>query len=300
MFRIGYDVGGTKIEVAVLDADSKIILRERKKTEREKGYQHILSVIEELYAKALVKIDNKKHSVGLGLPGTIHPETLRMIEGNTQAWVGPDIKSDLSQIFKAPFKVENDANCFALAEVQMGAGLKFQRENKIKISDQIAIGIILGTGCGGGVYHCGKILSGAHGGGGEIGHSLLVSDGRSCYCGRKGCVESYVSGPAIESIYFETTGVRKSSADIFLKQDQASQKIIADFIEHLTVFFANLATLFDPHYLVLGGGISNQVQIYPILNEAIKGRPFLKKYVPLILKPELGDSAGVIGAAFLN
>jgi fructokinase len=299
MYRIGFDVGGTKIEVAVLSEHGDVLLRERRKTERDKGYEHILHTLNDLYLFALKTVGSHDHQVGLGLPGTIHPQTLRMLEGNTQAWVGKDIKTDLAKIFKAPFKVENDANCFALAEVKMGAGLRYEKEFQVPVKNQIAIGVILGTGCGGGIYHSGKILSGAHGGGGEIGHSQLVSLGRSCYCGRTGCAESYVSGPAIEKSYFEKTNKTLAAAEIFKKTDAQSALVVKEYLQHLTSFLANLATIFDPHFFVLGGGLSNQKELYPYLNQELIGKVFLKTYVPKVLQAELGDSAGVIGAAWL-
>jgi fructokinase len=299
MYQIGFDIGGTKIEVAVLGEHGKVLLRERKKTERDKGYQHILQTVSDLYSSALKIVGAHPHKVGLGLPVSINPQTLRMLEGNTQAWVGKDIKSDFSKIFKVPFKVENDANCFALAEVKMGAGVRYEKEFRVPLQNQIAIGVILGTGCGGGVYQYGKILSGAHGGGGEIGHSQLVSDGKLCYCGRVGCAESYVSGPALEASYFEKTKKNLQAAEIFKQTDATSKIVVQEYLQYLTKFLANLATIFDPHYFVIGGGISNQTEIYPYLNQELVGKVFLKTYVPKVLQAELGDSAGVIGAATL-
>lgn len=304
MIYCGFDIGGTKSEVCLIqtksDGSFDLLLRERLKTDREKGYPHILKVIEELWQKALRHSMDGISGAGFGLPGSIDPQSWAMINGNTQALVGKNLRDDFRKILGAtPFVFDNDANCFAYAEVFGGLGKKYESITATPLRKQIAVGIILGTGCGSGIVYEGRILAGARGGAGEFGHSFLKKDGRVCYCGRQGCAELFLSGKGIEEKYLKRFGKEKSSEAIFAIGSGSS--VDADFIHEyktdLAFFLSNICSALNPHYFVLGGGLSNQEFLYEGLEATIESFNFLKNCRTQVFKNTLGDSAGVIGAA---
>ncbi len=304
-YRIGYDIGGTKMEVALLkfsEHSFDVVFRHRVPTEREKGYDSIMAKVQQLYALALAQVPQGQilESVGVGLPGVVDPQSYKMLNGNTNAFVGHDLKLDFTKIFSSTkFKCANDANCFAIAEALYGAGAKHDKENSM------GIGVILGTGCGGGIVLDGKFIEGKHGAAGEMGHSILISNGRPCYCGRKGCVETYISGTGLEIEYAEISGQALGSfrgADVFVKAksgESAAIKTLKNYKLHLAEFLANMTNVFDPDYFVLGGGVSLQDFIYEGLEDLIQEQRLAPVESPKVYKNKLGDSSGVIGAALL-
>lgn len=304
-YRIGFDIGGTKIEVALLRFSGsafEVVFRHRMPTEREKGYASIMDKVKTLFAMAASNLPTgqKLESVGVGLPGTVDPKTFNMLNGNTNAFVGHDLKKDFGKIFsEIKFTCANDANCFALAEALYGAGALYDKKNSL------GLGVILGTGCGGGIIINGQVIEGKHGSAGEIGHSILVSNGRPCFCGRKGCVETYVSGTGLEKEYSEVSGKPLGgfhAHDIFVyakSGDAAAVKAIDNYKHHLAEFLANMTNILDPDYIVLGGGVSLQDSIYEGLEKMIEDQRLAPVKSPRIFKNKLGDSAGVIGAALL-
>jgi fructokinase len=309
-YYLGVDIGGTKIEVATLeltfDANVyRIVDRRRRATERELGSDHIVEVIASLIEDSLKanSIDlSQIKSIGLGLPGTIDPETTLMLNGNTEVLIDKPVIVDLrSRLnFSGTITIDNDANLFALAEVFWGAGQLFANQTGRKTQTHQAIGLILGTGTGGGIILNGEILNGRHGGGAEVGHTTLYSDGLPCYCGQKGCAEQYLSGPGIENNYFILTGKKSSSLEIFQGANQGETMaltIINKYQKDLTLFLKNLTNIFDPDYFVLGGGVSTQKIIYENLEERLYEQTFIKKARPKVFRHQIGDSAGVIGAA---
>lgn len=313
-YLLGFDIGGTKIEAALIAMDAgfnfKVLGRERVPTEREQGYDAILRKIKSLYERAKTFLPEKSSivSVGLGLPGTIHPKTFKMLNGNTAAFVGHDLLQDFGDIFFDIERVElaNDANCFALAEVLCGAGREHQKKTGKKIEEQLAVGVILGTGCGAGIIKNGQIIEGTNGGAGEMGHSLLVSGGRACFCGRQGCAEMYISGTGLEIEYSEISGRNRGTfgaMDVFAlakKHEPDAMKAVQIYCDYLARFIANMTNVIDPDYFVLGGGVSQQDVIYDGLHRSVEGDLFLPVAPPEIYKNSLGDSAGVIGAAILS
>ncbi|MES2767714.1 MAG: ROK family protein [Bdellovibrionota bacterium] len=288
----GYDIGGTKTEIVLLSQDEKILFQLREPTERDRGYDHILSVLKKLFDAC---IDDQKitpkdiTSIGLALPGTVCPVSQKMLVGNTRVLEGKDIKSDFLKILNIdiPIRAENDANCFALAECHYGVGRSIKSQNMV--------GIILGTGVGSGIILNGKIYSGKRGAAGEAGHTFLKKGEKLCYCGQFDCAELYLSGPGYQNFYFEKTGEEASTSIIFKKKD-----FLEIYKQDLALFLARLTNILDPDYFVLGGGVSKADELYSDLENLMKPHLFHKEDPPRILKHRLSDSAGSIGAALLS
>ena len=187
--NIGIDLGGTKIECIVLESQ-KEIFRDRILTESEKGSDHILNQIHQIYQKAILFIDNQKHTLGICTPGSISPDTNLLRNSNTTCLNGLPFKKILEDKLDHSLSIENDANCFALAEAVMGAGQ----------DHEFVFGVIMGTGCGGGFIHNKQLRVGPNLISGEWGHSILHTNGNACYCGKHGCVETYISGGGLSKI----------------------------------------------------------------------------------------------------
>jgi predicted NBD/HSP70 family sugar kinase len=317
---LGYDVGGTKIEAAIFeiktDAQSGTpqALRlgtARLPTERAKGYEHIVgqmaALAKELVAQTGLSLSDLQ-GIGMGLPGAVDPRSRVMLNGNTLVLVGRPIADDLGQAlgWKQPIAMGNDANCFALAEHYCGAGLEYARKSGRSPSRSSSIGVILGTGCGGGFVIEGRLLTGAHGGAAEIGHTVLHRGGHACYCGARGCAEQYLSGTGIEGHYSSRRyGQVKdvhTAREIF-EQAQLGEPlavaVIKAYVHDLTLFLAGLTNTLNPDFFVLGGGVSLQDQIYGGLEQGVLGHAFLPLKELPIYKHRLSDAAGALGAALL-
>ncbi len=311
---IGVDVGGTKIEAALIrflnGQELEVKKRVRRATEREKGADHIIKVIAELCQEVASKNpEGLKAVVGIGicLPGIVDPISKIMTTGNTQMLVGVDVASKVQKIlnFEGHINVANDANCFALAETLYGAGVAHANKTNIPIKGLIGIGIILGTGVGGGLIFQGKMFEGANGSAIEIGHSILGQSDETCYCNNNGHAEQFLSGTAIENHFYKLTQNKFHSDQIFEfshahgPHHLIAKKCIDEFKSHLAQFIANLSNLYDPHFFVLGGGVSLQKEIYVGLEEQVRLKLFNKNANFKIYQHALGDSSGVIGAALL-
>ncbi len=252
--RCGIDLGGTKIEGVLLSVNGQkfeVLARLRVPTEKEKGYAHILSQIKKVVALLEEETNLKIETLGIGTPGTLDPKTQTLKNSNTTCLIGKPIKKDLEEQLGFKIEIANDANCFALAEATIGA----VPEQIFRPS--VVFGIIMGTGVGGGVVIDGRVLQGKHGIGGEWGHNFLDVSGGLCYCGQVGCVETVISGSALEKYYFEKSGVQKS-LKVIAKQAQNSEDPIAkDTIERLLVHFgkgiAAIINILDPDAIVIGG-----------------------------------------------
>lgn len=325
MKYIGIDIGGTKIEVALLefsgenqkgdfrvgigkeDLFGRILAGKRAPTQRHRGYEFALDTIETLVRDVCREQQaalNEIQGMGISMPGTVHPGTLQMLQGNTAIFVGQDLLADLGQRLKidAPVACENDANCFAFAEAVCGAGVAYEEETGISVPDQVAVGLILGTGVGGGVVINGRMIRGRFGGAGEVGHIELFTSGHPCYCGKEGCVEQYLSGPALEAAFvnriYSQVPKRPSAKEVFelaKRMDPMAIAVVKQYQRHLVKFLANLTSVFDPDYFVLGGGMSNPAAIYEGLEETLANRTFVPESAPRVYRHQLGDSAGVIG-----
>ena len=291
-YHIGIDLGGTKIEVAVLDSQDKILFRERLFTEAHLGSKHIFDQIHALYSKAVMSIQNKSHTLGLGTPGSISKKTHLLKNSNTLCLNDLPMQTLLEDKLVHDIVIENDANCFALAEAIMGAGIGYPS----------VFGVIMGTGCGGGIVFDGKIRQGPQNIAGEWGHMVIDPQGLPCYCGASGCVESFISGGGLEKRIKNTTGNSISAMDFFRipLKDESLKKIKQDFYVRFGQALANLINILDPDIVVLGGGLSNEGSLYKEGIEEVYKRIFNDVPTTPIVKNILGDSAGVIGAALIG
>jgi len=291
-YHIGIDLGGTKIEVAVLDSHEKIIFRERLLTEAHLGSDHIFDQIQTLYSKAVISIQNKTHSLGLGTPGSISKNTHLLKNSNTLCLNSLPLQTLLEDKLVHDIIIENDANCFAIAEAIMGAGKGYPS----------VFGVIMGTGCGGGIVFDGKIRQGPQNIAGEWGHMVIDPQGDPCYCGANGCVESFISGGGLEKTIKNKTGHIISAVDFFNTplKDESLKNIKQDFYKHFGQALANLINILDPDMVVLGGGLSNEQSLYKEGIDEVYARIFNDVPSTPIVKNKLGDSAGVIGAALIG
>ncbi len=302
MYRIGIDLGGTKIEGVLLEMTKSAsatqapyleLARLRVATERHKGYHSILRKIKEVVETLTQKIPGQIYTLGIGTPGSLSPKTKLLRGSNSTELNGMAIKNDLEELLKHSIQLENDANCFAMAEAKGGAGK----------GHRIVFGVIMGTGCGGGLILDGKLWQGRNAIGGEWGHMSLDPLGPECYCGRRGCVETYISGGGLEKGYLLEYGQAKSLTDIardFRKGLEPESTYFKLFLDHYGKSLANLINALDPEMIVLGGGVSNIPELYTLGYEQVKKNVFSDVFETPILKNELGDSAGVIGAALLG
>ena len=293
----GIDLGGTKTECAVLDTDMNIIIRKRIPTEAHKGYKHILWQILKLVNDVADEINEKPERIGFATPGVLEPESQTMKNCNTVCMNGEPMKDDLENVLGIPVKLANDANCFALAETLMGAGKKYP-------DAKVVFGVIMGTGVGGGLVVNKEIIEGRHGLGGEWGHNVLEQDGNDCYCGKKGCIEQVISGPALEQFYHNKTGQKFSLSTILQLHNTGNDIHATATIERLLENYGRaisiLVNIVDPDLIVIGGGVGNIDILYTEGYERIKKYVFNNgKLTTPICKPLLGDSAGVYGAALL-
>ena len=241
MHRIGIDLGGTKIEGIVLDPHGKEVFRKRIPTEKEKGYEHILDNIVGLYRDLSNSIGGKAHTLGMGTPGAISPRTGLLKNSNTVCMIGKPVKTDLEKRLGRKIEIQNDANCFAMAEALFGAGK----------GKNLVFGVIMGTGCGGGIVYKGEVITGPQAIAGEWGHMSIDPDGPVCYCGQRGCVEVYISGGGLENRYAEAYGERKP-LPVIEKEYYAGDPRAREF---MAVFFRNfgraVANLIDKYQLCI-------------------------------------------------
>ena len=288
MYKIGIDLGGTKTEGVLVDEEFQVIERKRVPTNQNNGYESILETIQNLVSD--LKKNNEKTSIGVCTPGALSKESGLIKNSNTQCLIGKDLKNDLEKILDQEISIENDANCFALAEARLGAA---------KNHDTV-FGVIMGTGVGGGLVIDGKIHSGRTNIAGEWGHHCIKPNGNECYCGRKGCVETYISGPALEKKWNELTNQNISVADIVKNaQEDAYKTWKKEFLENFGLSMANVIDIIDPDAIVLGGGLSNISFLYDEGKDLVYENVFSDTVDTPILKNQLGDSAGVFGACLI-
>ncbi len=294
----GIDLGGTKIEGAILRSisDPTPIVRTRVDTEASKGYQHVLGQIALLVEKMKSESGLQPETIGMGTPGILDPRLQTLKNSNTTILNGQPLKKDIELTLEIPMLLANDANCFALAETTWGVV-------KEKAPDaKVVFGIIMGTGVGGGIVINGKIWEGHHGIAGEWGHNFLDESGGPCYCGKVGCVEKVLSGPSLQLYYEGLTGRKKKLKDIVADRD--SDPAAGQTMARLTQFFGKAVSAIinslDPDIIVVGGGVGNIDAIYTEGAAAID-RFIFNNYCDVpVVKPLMGDSAGVFGAAALT
>jgi fructokinase len=292
----GIDLGGTKIEGAIVDAAApeRALHRLRVPTESEKGYAHIISqictLVERLESSSGL---SRPPRIGVGTPGTTEPSTGLLKNANTTSLNGRALRDDLTDALHVNVRLMNDANCFALAEATFGAAR----------GREVVIGLILGTGVGSGIVVNGRVLNGLHGIGGEWGHNPICGETTPCYCGHLGCVETVISGPALERWYRARSGVSLPLREISLRAVQGDV-IAAETVQRLSEKFgeaiAAVINILDPDAIVPGGGVGNSDVLYDLQTRvAIQRHLFNPELRTEILRPTLGDSAGVFGAALL-
>jgi predicted NBD/HSP70 family sugar kinase len=293
----GIDLGGTKIEGAIVDAvrPDRVVTRTRVPTESEGGYTHVItrivSVVEQLEAAT---DDRRPAVIGIGTPGAIEPSTGTIKNSNTVCLNGRPLARDLSIALGAEARLANDANCFALAEATLGAAA----------GRDVVLGLILGTGVGGGIVVGGRVLHGHHGIAGEWGHNPMREEDSPCYCGRRGCVETVIAGPALERFYESLASRRLTLPDIAARAESGDAAAAAT-LGRLTAKFgeaiAAVINILDPDAIVIGGGVGNIGRLYESeTREAIRRHLFNTELRTELLRPTLGDSAGVFGAAVLS
>jgi len=295
----GIDLGGTKVEGAVLNsaADPRVLFRDRLPTEAHKGYDHILGQIKTVVDKMEATMGYKPSKIGIATPGTLDPVLGLMKNCNSTNINGKPLKKDLEKLLGLELFMANDANCFALAEANMGAAKEKYPNAKV------VFGVIMGTGVGGGVVVDGKVINGLQGIGGEWGHNFLDESGGPCYCGKAGCVEKILAGPALEKYYTSISGQSKNLKEVYDLYIAGSDPFAKQTMDRLTHFFglalSVVVNILDPDVIVIGGGVGNIDLIYSDGMESLKKYVFNNRLDTPVLKPKLGDSAGVFGAAFL-
>ncbi len=294
--RIGIDIGGTKIELAALDDRGAVVLRERTPTPSG-DYDATLDAIATLCTAAERRLDCHAR-VGIATPGALSLRDGRMKNANSTCLNGRPLKQDLERRLAREVRMANDANCFALSEAVDGAGK----------GASIVFGVILGTGVGGGIVAHGRILEGANAIAGEWGHNPLPLPGPedhplpSCYCGRRGCVETYLSGPGLSADHARAQGERLSTAEIAQRAragDAASEAALVRYERRLARSLAGVINILDPDVIVLGGGLSNLARLYDAVPALWKDHVFSDDVRTRLVPPMHGDSSGVRGAAWL-
>lgn len=295
----GIDLGGTKAEGVVLGPGrlNDILFRDRVPTGAENGYDFILNQIKILVSMMEEKLGYRPEKLGIGSPGTLDPGLGVMKGCNSECMNGKSMKEDLEQLLKLQIEIANDANCFALAETRMG--VVKQRYPKANV----VYGVIMGTGVGGGLVINNHVINGLQGIAGEWGHNFLDESGGPCYCGKSGCVEKVLSGPDLERYYRSLTGNKLIMKDIYARYKDGNDEAAVKTIQRLTHFFglatSVLINILDPDVIVIGGGVGNIDEIYTDGVESLKKYIFNHRLDTPIVKPLLGDSAGVFGAAYL-
>lgn len=298
MSRIGIDLGGTKVEVLALRADGSEALRTRIASPR--GYAALLEAVAGLADAADAALGTRGVPVGIGAPGSPNPRTGLHRNSNLTCMNGRPFADDLAARLARPVRVTNDANCLALSEAIDGAAAG---------QGDVVFGVILGTGVGGGLVVCGDVVDGRNGIAGEWGHNRLpgLSDAEAaahpCYCGRLGCLEQFLSGPALERRYAAAAGDPRPLAEIAARAAAGADRHAAATIDWLVDALARslsvVVNIVDPHAIVLGGGVSNVPGLAPRVQATLPSLVFSDGCDTPVLRAAHGDSSGIRGAAML-
>lgn len=287
--RIGVDLGGTKIEVIALDERGREAVRRRVATPRD-DYAATVNAVRDLVHEVEKHI-GEKGSVGVAIPGALSRVTGLVKNANSTWLIGKPLKEDLEQALGREVRLANDANCFALSEAVDGAGE----------GADVVFGVILGTGVGGGIVVRGEVLTGPNAIAGEWGHNPLPLPREAdlplpaCYCGRAGCIETYLSGPGLAADHARSTGKRLTPQEIVAKGGEA----MARYEERLARALASVINVLDPDVVVLGGGMSNVARLYTEVPRHWERYVFSDHVATRLARNVHGDSSGVRGAAWL-
>ena len=290
--RIGVDLGGTKIEAAALADNGEIVARERVSTPR--SYDGTIEAIATA-VNAVERATGMRGTVGVGIPGAANPITGLVKNANSTRLIGQPLGRHLEQKLGRPVRLENDANCFAISEAADGAAA----------GADVVFGVILGTGVGGGIVVNGRPLDGVNLIAGEWGHNPLpwmTADefpGPTCFCGRPGCIERFLSGPGLEDDFVTATASRRTTREIVAEKDDASVAAMRRYVDRLARALASVINLLDPNIIVLGGGMSNVPSLAERAKEALPRYVFSDSVLTDVVRNKHGDSSGVRGAAWL-
>ncbi len=294
--RIGVDLGGTKIEAMVLDAGGREILRRRVATPRD-GYHATLDTIASLVTDMESDL-GVTAPVGVGTPGAVSPATGVIKNANSTCLIGKPLAEDLARVLNRPVRLANDANWFALSEATDGAAA----------GAGVVFGVIIGTGTGGGIVIDGRVMTGHNAVAGEWGHNPLPwpkgqeSPGPPCYCGKHGCIETFLSGPGLENDYRAVSGQCLSAAEINVaaqRGDAQAEAALARYVDRMARALATVINMLDPDVIVLGGGLSNLPRLYQEVPRQWQRYVFSDQVTTPLLAPKYGDASGVRGAAWL-
>ncbi len=295
-FRIGVDLGGTKIEFVALGADGRELHRHRVATPRD-DYDGTVQAIRE----GVVQIESKvgrSASVGVGIPGTISRVTKNVKNANSTWLNGRPFDKDLSVALGREVRCANDANCLAVSEATDGAGAGYR----------VVFAVVLGTGCGGGIAFQGRVHNGSNGVAGEWGHTPLPwmkadeYPGSACYCGHNGCIETWISGTGLEADYLRATGSKLPGKEIVARSEAGEIAALASlerYEDRLTRGLAQLINILDPDVIVLGGGVSQVPRLYRNVPSRLKEYVFGREAETPVVVAKHGDASGVRGAAWL-
>ncbi|MEE3650292.1 MULTISPECIES: N-acetylglucosamine kinase [unclassified Brenneria] len=297
----GFDMGGTKIELGVFDAGLNMVWQKRLPTPRN-SYETLLNTLVEMTKEADAQV-GMEGKVGIGVPGMQTGDNGALFTANLPATMGRPLGADLGQLLQREIRINNDANCFALSEAW----------NEEFRAYPVVLGVILGTGVGGGLVVNGRPVDGRNGIAGELGHFRLPSDALAilgediprvkCGCGQSGCIENYISGRGFEWLYahfYQQTLPAVTIIRHYRAGDNNALAFVDRFMDLLAACLGNLLTLLDPHLLVLGGGLSNFDEIYQILPTRLPARLLPIAKLPRIEKARYGDAGGIRGAALLH
>jgi fructokinase len=292
--RIGIDLGGTKTELAALDPATGAELCARVRTPTPREYDGVIRMIGDLVAGCEAKT-GRTGTVGVGIPGTVSKQTGLVKNANSTWLIGKPLDRDLAEVLGRPVRLQNDANCFAVSEAHDGAGA----------GAEVVFGVIIGTGTGAGIVVRGEVLGGVNGIGGEWGHNPLPwprddeRPGPACYCGKHGCVETWVSGPALAADYRRATGEDLTTHEIAEAATPEARAALDRYADRLARGLAHVINIVDPDVIVLGGGMGNLTYLYEEVPRRWGAYVFSDSVVTALCPPTHGDSSGVRGAAWL-
>ena len=297
MIRLGVDLGGTKIEIVALDALGNVLLRHRIAAPQG-NFKATLNAIVDLVLHTEAQLGlTYPACLGVGIPGALSAKTGRVKNANSTWLIGEDLKGGLEAGLGRSVRIANDANCFALAEACQGAA----------IGAKSVFGVIIGTGCGGGLVYDGQIIEGANAIAGEWGHNPMpwqanTDEVHGCYCGKLNCIETFLSGPGLVKRYQQAGGPDLSVQEIVAQMrqgEQLAQYVMQRYYDGLAKGLASIINVFDPDVIVLGGGLGQINELYSEVPQRWQQWVFSDEVVTALRSPVLGDSAGVIGAAWL-
>jgi fructokinase len=294
--RIGIDLGGTKIEAIALDEAGNTLVRRRIPTPQGEYAATIKAIVD--LVTSIERYLERVGSVGVGIPGAISPATGLVKNANSTCLIGNPLQQHLAEALSREVRVANDANCFAISEATDGAAR----------GAETVFGVIVGTGTGGGVVVAGHPLTGPNAIAGEWGHNPLPwprkeeLPGKECYCGKRGCIETWLSGPGFAQSYAQATGKMVSAEEIVilaLQGERTAEQVLQDYEDRMARALASMINVLDPDVIVLGGGMSNIERLYRNVPRVWGEYVFSDQVATRLVPPLHGDSSGVRGAAWL-